>query len=175
MRCRHSSTQLVFNQMDPSRTHEEMGKEKSKETGKEIGQLPPKRSKRNKTDGAQKEGGRAEGKKKGWVGVLPSWVLVSRCREWWSVSHSSSSLLQRAHAAHTQRSMQHRQRHPLSIMGNRPGPWPWWTSVLWSMLIYTHPELSFLSGRCLLQKSLSVWYILSHHPLLPTHVHNYNI
>ena len=50
--------------MDPSRTHEEMGKEKSKETGKEIGQLPPKRSKRNKTDGAQKEGGRAEGKKK---------------------------------------------------------------------------------------------------------------
>lgn len=57
----------MFNQLDPNRTHE-MGKEKSKETEKEIGQPPQKDQREAKQTGLRKrEVGQKEKKKAGWA------------------------------------------------------------------------------------------------------------
>ena len=78
------------------------GNEEQRDRKRRQDSHPQKDQRETKQTGLrEREVGQKERKKRLGKTVLPSWVLVSRCREWWSVSHSSSSLLQHAHAAHT--------------------------------------------------------------------------
>ena len=146
MWCRHSSTQLVFNQLDPNRTHE-MGKEKSKETEKEIGQPPQKDQREAKQTGLRKrEVGQKEKKKAGWASYRVEylfqgvenddlWVIVVPLCFSMHTLHTHTTI--RATPSASPSKYHGQQTRPMAmmnlcIMGNRPGPWPWWTSVSWA-------------------------------------------